>query len=203
MKRLQTDPLVEETIAYLWSRYDKDRTNTEIRNRLVEHYTPMAQEIARRYIRRFGLCEAEAAIGDALLLLVTRLVPKYDGKRSFPRWAMLCIRHRLSERRKLEALHRKHYHANLSAPGNEDEWLEIVARDVRPDEPGSDVRFADLASALSARLRDALAAVLSPPHAPPDRLRLPHARKSRRQADTGRDRRAAEGGGVEALSTEY
>jgi RNA polymerase sigma factor (sigma-70 family) len=138
----------QETIAYLWSCYDKDRGNVELRNRLAEHYTPLVQEIAQRYVRRYGLREAQTAIADALLLLVVQLVPRYDGQRDFARWAMLCIRRKMLERARLESEHCEHFATNL---GDEEDWPEIEAMLVRPNEPHGDVRFAELTAAVPAR----------------------------------------------------
>lgn len=147
-KRQLADQRLQETIAHLWSCYDKDRTNAEIRNRLVEHYTPLVQQIVRHYIRRYRLREVETAIGDALLLLLVRLVPNYDGQRDFCRWAAKCIRQKMLDRRRLERLNAKRFAKRTDC---ERHWPEIEARLVRPAEPGSDVRFAELAAALPAR----------------------------------------------------
>jgi RNA polymerase sigma factor (sigma-70 family) len=138
----------DETVAYLWSCYRKDRGNIELRNRLVEHYTPLVQQIARRYIRRLRLREADTAIGDALLLLMVRLVPEYDGKSDFRRWALLCIREKMHERRRQEHRHCTRFQQNIA---DESDWAELEAQLVRPAEPGSDVRFAELAASLPAR----------------------------------------------------
>ena len=137
-----------ETIDYLWTCYAKNRSDTALRDRLAEHYTPLVQEIARRYVRRYRLREGTAAIGDALLLLVLRLIPQYDGQGEFRRWALICIRQKMRERRRLERQNFKLFKSNL---GSEQEWPEIEARLVRPKEPGCDVRFAELVAALTAR----------------------------------------------------
>ena len=109
-KRQLADQRLAETIAHLWSRYDKDRTNNELRNRLVEHYTPLVQQIVADYIRRYRLREVETAIGDGLLLLLVRLVPQYDGEhRDFCRWAAKCIRQKMLDRRRLERLNAKRF----------------------------------------------------------------------------------------------
>ncbi len=147
-KRQLADQRLEETIAYLWSCYRKDRANIEIRNHLVEHYTPLVQQITRHFIRRYRLREVETAIGDALLLLVVRLVPQYDGKKDFCRWAAIRIRHKMRERRRLELLNGKRFAKRTDC---ERHWPEIEARLVRPAEPGSDVRFAEIVAALPAR----------------------------------------------------
>jgi RNA polymerase sigma factor (sigma-70 family) len=137
----------QETVAYLWSCYDKDRENAELRNRLVEHYTPQVQQLARRYIRRYDLREADSAMSDALLLLTTRLVPHYDGHGDFARWAVRCVRRKMLERRRLERRRRKRF----AAADLERDWIDIEDRVVRPNEPGSDVRFAELTSVLPGR----------------------------------------------------
>ena len=65
-----------ETLEYLWTCYAKNRADAALRDRLVEHYTPLVQEIAGRYIQRYRLRDGAAAIGDALLMLVVKLVPR-------------------------------------------------------------------------------------------------------------------------------
>ncbi len=138
----------QETLDHLWSCYAKKRGDTALRDRLVEHYTPLVQQIAQRYIQRYRLREGAAAIGDALLLLLVKLVPKYDGSRDFRRWAMICIREKMRDRRRME---KRDLHQFREDPGSEDEWPEIEALMVRPKEPGSDARFAELVAAVSAR----------------------------------------------------
>lgn len=138
----------QETIDYLWTRYAKNRSDTALRDRLAEHYTPFVQLIARRYVRRYRLREVTAAIGDALLLLVLRLIPDYDGRGDFRRYAFVCIRQKMRQRRRLE---RRNFRLFKSNQGSEEEWPEIEARLVRPEEPGGDVRFAELVAALTAR----------------------------------------------------
>ncbi len=137
-----------ETLEYLWTCYAKNRADTALRDRLVEHYTPLVQEIAGRYIQRYRLRDGAAAIGDALLMLVVKLVPRYDGSRDFRRWAAICIREKMRERRRLEKRSFKQFREE---PGSEDEWPEIEALMVRPKEPGSDARFAELVAAVHAR----------------------------------------------------
>ena len=143
----------DETVAHLWTCYRKDRDNSELRNRLVEHYTPLAQHFARRYIRRYQLREVETAIGDALLLLMLRIVPKYDGESDFRRWALVCIRQKMLQRRKKESLDRRRF---VNRADCEKEWPDIEAQLICPDKPGSDVRFVELTAALPAREAAAL-----------------------------------------------
>ena len=47
-----------------------------------------------------------------------------------------------------ERAHFRRYHEN---PADENDWPDIEAELVRPAEPGSDVRFAELAASLPAR----------------------------------------------------
>jgi RNA polymerase sigma factor (sigma-70 family) len=148
-KRQLAEKRQQETVAYLWACYAKDRDNRELRNRLVEHYTPLVQQLARQYIRRYGLRETATAIGDALLLLVRRLVPHYDGQTDFQRWASTCIRHKMLQRRKLESRNCERFANDL--PEEEDDWPQIEALLVRPQEPGSDGRFLEMTAALPAR----------------------------------------------------
>jgi RNA polymerase sigma factor (sigma-70 family) len=143
----------DETVAHLWTCYRKDRNNVEIRNRLVEHYTPLVQQFARRYIRRYQLREVETAVGDALLLLMMRLVPKYDGKSDFRRWALVCVRQKMLQRRKKESLSRRRF---VNRADCEKDWPEIEAQLIAPDEPGGDARFIELTKALPAREAAAL-----------------------------------------------
>jgi RNA polymerase sigma factor (sigma-70 family) len=147
-KQKLADERRNETIAHLWSCYAKDRTNTELRNRLVEHYTPLVQQLAQRYIRRYRLREVESAIGDALMLLMLRLVPNYDGQSDFRRWARICIHEKMLDRRRQEAVNRRRF---VNRADCEKDWPEIEAQLIAPDEPGSDVRFAELTKALPTR----------------------------------------------------
>ena len=187
----------DETVAHLWTCYRKDRDNSELRNRLVEHYTPLAQQFAA-LVRRYQLREVETAIGDALLLLMMRIVPKYDGESDFRRWALVCIRQKMLQRRKKESLDRRRF---VNRADCEKEWPDIEAQLICPDKPGSDVRFVELTAALPPRGRGALAAVLSP------RQFARSCRGSRRdpigreQHDSRRDRHAAAVCGGKSVKT--
>jgi RNA polymerase sigma factor (sigma-70 family) len=138
----------KETIDYLWTCYAKNRSDTALRDRLAEHYTPLVQLIARHYVRRYRLREVTSAIGDALLMLVLRLIPDYDGQRDFRRWAAACIRQKMLQRQRQERLDFKRFKSNS---GIDKDWPEIEARLVRPKEPGAEVRFVELVAALTAR----------------------------------------------------
>jgi len=147
-KKQLAEQRLQETLDHLWKLYDRDRGNSDIRNRLAEHYTPLVQRIARRYIRRYRLRETATAIGDALLLLVMRLIPDYDGQTDFRHWASSCIRKKMLLRRRLEAANCRQFNKGLA---EEEDWPEIESRLVRPTEPGSDGRFADMTKALPGR----------------------------------------------------
>jgi RNA polymerase sigma factor (sigma-70 family) len=147
-KRQLAAQRLDETITHLWSRYAEEPSNKEIRNRLAEHYTPLVQHITRKLIPSFGLRDRQSAIGDALLLLVMQIIPHYDRQSDFRAWATHCLRTKMAERKRLEDLHNVHFARNMGA---EEDWPGIETMLVRPQEPGSEGRFAELMAALPAR----------------------------------------------------
>ena len=139
---------LQETVEHLWGLYVKDRRNADVRNRLAEHYTPLVQEITQRFVKLYRLREPEAAIGDALLLLVLRIVPQYDVKKSFRPGPPTASAPRCSSAAAWRRSTARCLRTNL---GGEKDWPAIESLLVRPTEPGSDVRFAELAAAIPAR----------------------------------------------------
>jgi RNA polymerase sigma factor (sigma-70 family) len=138
---------LKETVDHLWTCYAKDRANVEIRNRLVEHYTPVIQELAQHWMEHYRLRDVDTAMGDALLALLVEIVPKFDGQRDFRAWANLCVRRKMAQRKRLEARHRANFADDFGA---EDFW-QLTNEHVRRTEPGADLRFAELVARVTAR----------------------------------------------------
>ena len=94
-RRLAADALSREELEQLWAAYLADRGNLQLRNRLVEHYVPWAAELARMLTSQMAFLDRENAVGEVLAALVESIVPGYDGRGDFERWARVCIRRKL------------------------------------------------------------------------------------------------------------
>jgi RNA polymerase sigma factor (sigma-70 family) len=91
-------------LARLWASYLPDRADPSLRNRLVEHYLPWAQELAASIASRMRLRDRENAVGEVLAALVGSIVPGYDGRGTFNAWARMCIRQILIAQRRKEQM---------------------------------------------------------------------------------------------------
>ena len=91
-----------EQLKETWAAYLANRGDLELRNRLVEHYAPWAREIAVSIAWNMGLRDMENAASEVLLTLVESIVPNYDGRQSFDRWARVCIRRKLIDQQRGE-----------------------------------------------------------------------------------------------------
>ncbi len=89
-----------EQLKETWAAYLANRGDLELRNRLVEHYAPWAREIAVSIAWNMGLRDMENAASEVLLTLVESIVPNYDGRQSFDRWARVCIRRKLIDQQR-------------------------------------------------------------------------------------------------------
>ena len=140
-----------EQLHETWAAYCADRGDVRLRNRLVEHYRPWIRHMAVSIAQRMGLCDKDNAVGEALAALVSTIVPAYDGKHDFDRWARICIRSTLIDQWRKER--RTVFMAHVPPGASTVASFEIVPD---RDQPGCDVKFLELA----AELTDQQAAVL-------------------------------------------
>ena len=91
-----------EQLKETWAAYLANRGDLELRNRLVEHYAPWARETAVSIAWKMGLRDMENAASEVLLALVESIVPDYDGRQGFDRWARVCIRRKLIDQQRGE-----------------------------------------------------------------------------------------------------
>ncbi len=94
--------LTARELDELWAAYAADRGNLQLRNRLVEHYLPSVGERAAALAKKMRLRDQENAVGEVLAALVASIVPRYDGKRGFHRWAYACTKRKLLDLRRAE-----------------------------------------------------------------------------------------------------
>ena len=107
--------LTAEQLDELWAAYLADRGNLRLRNRLVEHYLPWVGDLAASLAKKMRLRDRENAVGEALAALVESIVPDYDGKSGFHRWAYACTKRKLLDLRRAER--RVYRHLRQPAPG--------------------------------------------------------------------------------------
>ena len=143
--------LTVEQLHDTWAAYYADRGDIRLRNRLVEHYRPWIRHMAASIAHRMGLCDKDNAVGEAMAALVSSIVPAYDGKHDFDRWARICIRSTLIDQWRKE---RRTVFMSHVPPGSS----TVASFEIVPDrdQPGCDVKFLELA----AELTDQQAAVL-------------------------------------------
>ena len=99
-----------------------------------------------------GLCDRENAIGEVLAGLVTFIVPNYDGRRTFDRWARMCIRQKLINQLRTER-RAEAFIARLPPGASAISVLELLPD---RDRPGCDLKFLEIV----AELDDQQAAIL-------------------------------------------
>ena len=195
-KQQLADQRRDETVAYLWSCY---------RQGPRQRRTPQPP---RRTLHAAGAAHRAGITSAAIQLREAR-----NRHRRRPAASDACGSCRTTTARATSAAGRARLHppedarspppgiaATADASPNvadcETDWPEIEAQLVRPDEPGSDVRFAELAAALPAR--DAAALWLRfyrHSVAPTDRRGSRRDQSHRDPADSRRDRHAAGAGG--------
>ena len=86
----------------LWAAYMADRSDLQLRNRLIEHYLPPVRQFAVALAKTLRLRDKENAVGEALAALVGSIVPDYDGSGSFEGWARVCLRRLLISLKRTE-----------------------------------------------------------------------------------------------------
>jgi RNA polymerase sigma factor (sigma-70 family) len=137
--------LAPQQLDELWAAYLADRSDPQLRNRLVEHYRPWIRHMAATFARRMRLDDEENAVGEALAALVGSVIPNYDGTTTFHRWARICTRRKLldiwREQRRADAVF-----ANLLPQDGATSLLELL-----PDreQRGCDLKFLEIAAELS------------------------------------------------------
>jgi len=95
------DPAADQPHEW-WAAYLADHGNTQLRNRLVEHYLPAVAQLAQSLARKMRFRDRENAVGDVLAALVASIVPGYDGTSGFQRWAYACAKRKLIDLRRVE-----------------------------------------------------------------------------------------------------
>jgi len=139
--------LAPRQLDELWAAYLADRSNLQLRNRLVEHYRPWIRHMAAAFARRMRLDDEENAVGEALAGLVASIIPNYDGTTAFHRWARICTRRKLldiwREQRRADAVF-----ASLLPQDGVTSLFELL-----PDreQRGCDLKFLEIAAELSDR----------------------------------------------------
>ena len=133
--------LAAQQINELWSAYIANRDDRQLRNRLVEHYFPSVREMAGRLASKMRLHDTEDAVGEMLAALIDFIIPAYDGKGDFHRWAFTCIRSRLIDYRRREA-------TDVAMRNFVREKLELLPG---RDDRNCDLRFLELTAELSDR----------------------------------------------------
>ena len=130
----------------LWAAYLADRGNLELRNRLIEHYLPWVGELAASLARKMRLRDGENAVGEVLAALVDTIVPGYDGKRGFHRWAYAWTKGKLLHLRRAERRHDSLF-ADLPSAAKR------TVLDNAPDggHPATDLTFAKITAELNDR----------------------------------------------------
>ena len=69
---------IDQDESALWAAYAADRGNQVLRNRLVEHYLPLADAAANRLIRRLPNCYDADSIRQEVRLALVGLVKSFD-----------------------------------------------------------------------------------------------------------------------------
>jgi len=105
-----------EQLEDLWAAYRADPAKVALRNRLVEHYLPLVRNLAGSIAKEMRLRDEDDAVGEVLVLLVSSIVPGYDGKRSFSNWARACTRRKLIDLKRVEHMEGTIFAAMPSGP---------------------------------------------------------------------------------------
>ena len=140
-------PAAEKT-RELWAEYTADRRNLQLRNRLVEHYLPRVARMAASLAKELRVRDRDGAVGEVLAGLVASIVPGYDGKSGFHRWAYACAKRKLLNLRRGERRTERIFAAEPSG-GNKLAFLENVPE--RTPYDGGKRRFVRLTAELSDR----------------------------------------------------
>ncbi len=145
--RAAAQTLTAQQLDELWAAYMANRDDLQLRNRLVEHYYPWFRELAAAIAHKLKLRDQANAVGEALVALVTTIVPGYDGQSGFVRWARVCARRRLVNLQRDEQLRRSIF---ADEPHGARQGF---MPDILPDreQPGFDLNFLKLTANLSDR----------------------------------------------------
>ncbi|MGO9114331.1 MAG: RNA polymerase sigma factor [Thermoguttaceae bacterium] len=137
--------LTAQQLDELWAAYAANRADLQLRNRLVEHYTPLIRNLAVRIARRMRLRDQENAVGEVLIALVTTIVPDYDGYSDFDCWARVCVRRRMIDQLREEQMTMSIFPEEPCGPGR-----PFVAESVPDRErPGYELEFLELTADLT------------------------------------------------------
>ena len=139
--------LTPRQLDELWAAYTANRDDLQLRNRLVEYYYPWVRELAVAITHKLKLRDQANAVGEALVALVTTIVPGYDGRSGFVRWARVCIRRKLINLQRDEQLRRSIFADE--PPGARQGFMFEVVPD--REKPGFDLKFLELTADLSDR----------------------------------------------------
>ena len=133
----------------LWKTYMANRSNVDLRDRLVEHYAPWVQSLIEGMARNINLADRENAIGEGLFLLTQKIIPQYDGRGKFEGWASICLRRRIVDlwRRQRQLM------VSLQTPSGDgdEEFTEMIDLLPAPSERLCDLRFCELTAQLTNR----------------------------------------------------
>jgi RNA polymerase sigma factor (sigma-70 family) len=136
-----------ESVKYLWELYRFDKCNAVVRDRLIEYYLPWIQQTAMAIASKMKLHDPENAVGEVLVQMVRKILPEYDGKRDFERWAKVCIKRKLIDQQRAEINARRVF---VDADLGE---IDLFAVTPAPavDAKNCDLRFLELTMTLSDR----------------------------------------------------
>ncbi len=134
--------ITAEELEALWAAYLVNRTDIDLRNRLVEHYAAWVHDLAASIATKMRLRDRGNAVGEVLALLVSTIVPGYDGQSDFKRWARVCTRRKLINLQRAERMTRSIFPdepngpnrpfapdlvLDRAAPGHDLDFLEVTA----------------------------------------------------------------------------
>ena len=141
--------LTAQQLDELWAAYLADRSDWQLRNRLVEHYVPYVRRFAASSAKKMRMHDRQNAVGEVLAALVETIVPGYDGHSGFERWARVCARRNLIQQQRAEQKRGAVFGGVR---------CKRTGLDLLPDreERQSDMRFLDLTAELSDRQAIAL-----------------------------------------------
>jgi len=136
-----------QQLEALWAAYNAHRDDLNLRNRLVEHYLPWVRDMALAFARRMALRDKENAVGEVLAALVSSIVPGYDGKSGFIRWARVCTKRKLISLQRVEKKAGTNFSDLSPAPSG------TSVLDLAPcqEQHSYDVNFLELTAKLSDR----------------------------------------------------
>ena len=137
--------ITPQDLDELWMAYMANRADLQLRNRLVEHYTPWIHDLAAAIATKMRLRDRGNAVGEVLAALVGTIVPGYDGQSGFERWARVCTRRKLISLQRAERMTRSIFPDEPCGPNKR------FVPDLVPDRgvTGCDLNFLELTADLS------------------------------------------------------